>query len=111
MRYNGDSTAVHSPDVFPAMLTMSTMFSSVIHRVNNTVVDNITNVPQVEAYLKRTTIGQSDRQGAGMVENFDNEKSRKDYASGQINNDMCWLPACLSLFNSAYFLPSNHSCS
>jgi len=106
---DGSGTAVHKEPLFPAMLTMSTMFSSIMHRVNNTVVDNITNVPECEGYVKRESVGYADRQGSGMVENFDNKASRKDFAKDNIANDMVWLPGCLSLFNQPNLIPPTSS--
>jgi len=95
---------------FPSMLTMPCLFSSIKHTINNTVIDNIQDPPQIEAYLKRTSTDKAYRDTVGIAENF--TTAGTDVTS-YLNNDLCWIPACLAMFNQPQPVPptANHQIS
>jgi len=88
-------------------LQMSTLFNNVSHRLNNTLIDNVSDTAQVEMYVKRISTDKSYRDTIGTAEIF--EVNNKE-CTLKVNNDIVWFPRCLSMFSQdkPIYATSNH---
>jgi len=91
-------------------LQMSTLFNNVSHRLNNTLIDNVSDTPQVEMYVKRLSTDKSYKETIGTAEIF--EVANKE-CTLKVNNDIVWFPRCLSMFSQdkPIYATSNHQIS